>query len=546
MKNQKLLLFAAAVAPACIAPALRASDEQKPASPARPNILLICADDLGWADLGCYGSEVKTPNLDALAKNGIRFTSFHNTSKCFPSRACLLTGLYAQQVGYAKTWNHSFLNSITLGEMLKSAGYVTLWSGKHHSTENPVTRGFDHFYGFLAGGSNYFNPGNQREGEGVPAKGRNEHPTWCVDDRPFESFTPPKDFYTTDYFTKHALQWLDDYKDSEKPIFLYMAYNAPHSPLMAWPDDIAKYEGKYKAGYEAIRKARYEKQLQMGLIDKHFKLSVPTYQPWNELSPAKRAEEERKMAVYAAMIDRMDQNIGKILDKLRAQGKLDNTLVIFVSDNGASAEQGPVSGFGEIGTLTNWSFLGRNWANVCNTPFRYYKMYSYEGGIATPLIISWPDGLKNPGRISGFTGHFIDIMPTLVELSGADYPAKYKGKPVLPCEGISLMPIVRDEQEPRRAKPLYWEWANGQGMRDGQWKLVRQGLKNKWSLFDIVADPSETNDLAAKNPAQVDAMKKTFEAWQQLVAKQQPNPQPAGRKQSGKKQANNNDREYDN
>jgi len=518
MKNKKLLFLASAtaIAPACFAPALRAATEQKPQ---KPNILLICADDLGWSDVGCYGSEVRTPNLDALAKNGIRFTSFHNTSKCFPSRACLLTGLYAQQTGYAKTWNHPFLNAITLGELLKEAGYVTLWSGKHHSTQHPLTCGFDHFYGFLEGGSNYFNPGNQREGEGAPAKRLKNSPKWAIDSQTFEPFTPPeKDFYTTDYFTKYALQWLDDYKDSEKPVFLYMAYNAPHSPLMAWPEDIAKYKGIYKAGYEAIRKARYEKQLQMGLIDKHYKLSPPTYKPWNELTPKQQAEEERKMAVYAAMIDRMDQNIGKILDKLKAQGKLDNTLVIFVSDNGASAEEGPVDGYGEIGSLTNWSYLGKSWANVCNTPFRYYKMFSYEGGIATPLIISWPDGLKNPGRISGFTGHFIDIMPTLAELTGATYPAKYKGKPVLPCEGVSLMPVVRDENM-EHPRPLYWAFGNGEGMREGKWKLVRQGLKNKWSLFDITADPSETNDLAVKNPSQVETMKNAFQAWQQRVGK---------------------------
>jgi len=518
MKNKKLLFLASAVAPACFAPALHAAGagEQKPQ---KPNILLICADDLGWSDIGCYGSEVQTPNIDALAKNGIRFTSFHNTSKCFPSRACLLTGLYAQQVGYAKNWNRPIANGITLGELLREAGYVTLWSGKHHGQENPVTRGFDHFYGLLEGGCNYFNPGNQREGEGVPAKRLKNSPKWCVDSQSFEPFTPAeKDFYTTDYFTKYALKWLDEYKDSEKPVFLYMAYNAPHSPLMAWPGDIAKYEGKYKAGYEAVRKARYEKQLQMGLIDKHCRLSSPTYQPWNELTPDQQAVEERKMAVYAAMIDRMDQNIGKILDKLREQGKLDNTLVIFVSDNGASSEQGPVDGYGEIGTVTNWSYLGKNWANVCNTPFRYYKTFSYEGGIATPLIISWPEGVKNPGRISGFTGHFIDIMPTFVELAGAKYPSEYKGKPVLPCEGVSLMPVVRDE-EPERARPLFWAWANGEAMKDGKWKLVRQGLKNKWSLFDISADPSETNDLATKNPGQVDAMKKAFQSWQQRVNK---------------------------
>jgi arylsulfatase len=286
---------------------------------------------------------------------------------------------------------------------------------------------------------------------------------------------------------------------------------------MAWSEDIARYKGKYKAGYETIRKARYEKQLKMGLIDRRYPLSASTHEPWESLSPEQKAIEERKMEVYAAMIDRMDQNIGKVLDKLREQGKLDNTIILFMSDNGASAEVVTLDyGYGEIGSLTNWTSLCENWANVCNTPFRYYKNYSYEGGIATPLIISWNQGLKTPNRISNFTGHFIDIMATFVDLTGAEYPTEYKRKQVLPYEGVSLMPVVRNEKA-ERTKPIFWEWQNGQAVKDGKWKLVRDGLKNKWSLFDMSVDPVEVNDLAEKYPQQVEKMEQQFKEWQQRV-----------------------------
>jgi len=506
--KNNLLLLASAVTTCCYAGSH--SNNQ-------PNIVLICADDLGWSDLGCYGSEVNTPNIDGLANNGIRFTSFHNTSKSFPSRASLLTGLYAHQVGYDKRFNRPMVNGITLGEYLREVGYITLFSGKHHGVENPVTRGFDHYYGLKDGSCNHFNPGCEREGEGKPAQKRHNR-EWCIDDKIYAPYTPKdRDFYTTDYFTKYALQWLDDYNEKGKPIFLYLAYTAPHDPLMAWPEDIAKYKGKYKEGYEAIRKARYEKQLKTGLIDKRYQLSPPTFEPWENLSAEEKAIEERKMEVYAAMIECMDRNIGKIIDKLREQGKLDNTMFLFVSDNGASAEVVELDyGYGEIGTLTNWTSLCENWANVCNTPFRYYKNYSYEGGIITPLIISWNQGLKNPNRVSHFTGHFIDFMATFVDLTGVQYPAKYKGKPVFPYEGVSLMPVIRDEKV-ERTKPIFWEWKDGQAMKEGKWKIVRDGLKNNWSLFDMSLDPSEVNDVADKNPKQVEIMDKAFNEWKKRV-----------------------------
>ena len=483
-----------------------------------PNILLISADDLGWSDIGCYGSEINTPVLDSLAEAGVRLTQFHNTSKSFPSRSCLLTGLYAQQTGYFKDARGPLENCVTLGEYLQTAGYTTLWAGKHHGAENPRTRGFDHFWGLRDGACNYFNPGCQRDGEGVPAqKVKNRY--WCVENTTYAPYTPKeKDFYTTDYFTNHALEWLDECEDSEKPFFLYLAYNAPHDPLMAWPEDIRKYEGKYSAGYEAIREARFRKQQETGLTDSRYRLSAQTCRTWDSLSDEEKAIEERKMEVYAAMIDRMDRNIGRVISRLKSQGKLDNTLIIFVSDNGASNEVVNLpDSYGEIGTMTCWSSLGPDWANVADTPLRYYKNYSYEGGICTPMIICWKDGLVNPGRLSDFTGHFIDIMATFVDLTGVPYPQEYNGHKVLPYEGESLMPVINDENR-ERVKPIFWEWQHGQAARDGKWKIVRHGKENPWELYDIDADPSETENLASAKPETVERLAKMFVEWKRRVS----------------------------
>ncbi len=493
--------------------------EEKINSASRPNILLISADDLGWSDIGCYGSEVHTPNLDKLGEKGMRFTRFHNTSKCFPSRACLLTGVYAQQNGYATTYRAPITHAVTLGEVLRTAGYRTLWSGKHHGLENPVTRGFDRYYGLKDGCCNYFNPGVQRPGEGVPARkgahGNKVKRWWCIDSAMYNPYTPTeKDFYTTDYFTNYALQWLDEYKNEKKPFFLYLAYTSPHDPLMAWPEDIAKYKGKYNEGYEAIRQRRYHKQLEMGLIDSSYRLSEPTYEEWNALSDSARKAESRKMEVYAAMIDRMDQNIGRILAKLKETGKDKNTLIIFVSDNGASAESADAhitDDYGEIGTMTRWTSLGHSWANVGNTPFRFYKNFSYEGGINTPLIAYWPGRVK-AGTFSEFPGHFIDIMATLADISGAEYPGEFNGQKITPMQGVSLIPVLNGEKTARK-KPIFWEWRNGQAVYFNGYKIVRQGKDKSWDLYNIDNDPSETENLAGKNPAKVKELEQMFREW---------------------------------
>jgi len=490
----------------------------KKREPGPPNIILICADDLGWSDVGCYGSEVRTPHIDRLAREGMRFTQFHNTSKCFPSRACLLTGLYAQHTGYDRSFEQPLSNAVTLGEVLRGAGYITLWSGKHHGLENPVYRGFDHYYGLKDGSCNYFNPGVQRPGEGAPARkgapGNKRDREWCIDSVLYRPYTPDeKDFYTTDYFTKYALDWLEEYRKDQRPLFLYLAYTAPHDPLMAWPGDIRKYEGMYDAGYESVRHERYRRQLESGLIDSTYRLSGPLYPSWDSLPDWMKREEIRKMEVYAAMIDRMDQNIGKVVEKLKETGRWENTLVLFMSDNGASAEMVYIEDdYGEIGSMTLWSSLGGRWANVSNTPFRYYKNYSYEGGVNTPLIAWWP-GKIEPGSISRFPGHFIDMMPTLVDASGAAYPVEHHGELIFPMKGESLLPAFQGEQAVRE-NPLFWEWQHGQAVRQGDWKLVRHGTDREWDLYHVTSDPTETVNLAADNPRRVKEMEALFLSWE--------------------------------
>lgn len=478
----------------------------------KPNILLILVDDMGWSDIGCYGGEVETPNLDRLAENGIRFTQMHNTSKCFPSRATLLTGAYAQQCGYAKTYKKPIKNAVTLGEVLKTAGYRTLWAGKHHSVESPTDRGFDRYFGLRDGASNHFNPGLQREGEEKPAQKRPDR-TFFIDHEKHQPYSPDKDFYTTDYFTKYALGWLDEYKDEKKPFFLYMSYTAPHDPLMAWPEDIAKYKGKYLEGYDAIRTKRYAKQKKMGLIDEKYLLSEQTYDAWSSLSDSMKQVEDLKMAVYAAMIDRVDQKIGELLQKIDAMGERDNTLVLFMSDNGSSSEVVNIPGNGKIGTVGQWTSLGGNWANVSNTPFRFYKNYSFEGGICTPLIAHWPNGIKTKNSISNFNGHFIDIMATLVDISGADYPGEFNNQKIVPMQGVSLLPIMRGANV-ERGKPLFWQWRNGKAVRDSKWKIVAHGKEAAWELYNMNEDPTETNNLAKNNPEIVTYMNDLFESWQ--------------------------------
>ena len=482
----------------------------------RPNIIFILVDDMGWSDIGCYGSEIKTPNIDSLATNGLRFTQFYNTSKCNTSRACLLTGTYAQQCGMMGAG--TIVNSVTLGEVLRTAGYRTLASGKHHGKENLMDRGFDHYYGLRDGCCNFWNPGVKREGEPEPGrKGRKR--AWCDDAKTYQPYTPKdKKFYTTDAFTDKALAWLDEKEVKAKPFFLYLSYTAPHYPLHAWPEDIAKYKGKYDKGYKAIREARYTRMVEMGLVDPK-KSPLPAWEDgdWNALTGVELEKVKLRMEIYAAMLDRVDQNIGRVLAKLKAQGKLDNTLIMFAADNGGCSEGAggkfKSTKLEDFGGIASYETVGKSWATVQNTPLRKWKNWSHEGGIRTPLVVSWPAKIKKTGGYTHQPGHLIDVMATVVELSGATYPKTVKDKPITPMQGVSLLPIL--EGKPlERGKPIFWQWAGGGAIREGDMKAVfGGGNKGKWELHDLSKNLNETDDLAAKMPEKLAAMKAQWQTW---------------------------------
>jgi len=476
----------------------------------RPNIVLILADDMGYSDLGCYGGEIRTPNLDSLAKNGIRYTQAYNTSKCWTTRISLLTGLYHHRS------DRDFSNTALIGKILKPARYRTWWSGKHHASFNPHERGFDHFSGFLGGAINFWNPGDKaRQGEDAPGWGAVY--TWAFDNKLVKPYLPPKDFYATDAFTDWGLEWLDEKESTDAPFFLYLAYNAPHWPLHAHPDDIAKYKGVYDSGYEAIRKARYERQLAIGLFDEVVTpLSEPEHKPWTTLSPKERDEEALRMQIHAAMVDRLDQNVGRLLGKLRELGKLENTLIIFLVDNGASHERpkrgkkDPASTWGSVGSF---EAIGQSWANATNSPFKKWKVQGMEGGICTPMIAHWPEGIKLPQKsISREPCHLIDFVPTFMELAG-DRSTYSKNFPAL--DGISLTPTFTGGKL-HRGKPLFFQYGGWQVIRENSWKLV-QHKSDPWQLYDLSRDRTETRNLASAFPERVLQMKTRWEDWAKEV-----------------------------
>lgn len=486
----------------------------------RPNIIFILVDDMGWSDLGCYGSEIDTPNIDRMAEEGVRYTQMYNTAKCFPSRACLLTGIYAQQSGMGDNFGY-LQNSVTLGEVLRDAGYRTLASGKHHGLDNLYDRGFDHYYGLRDGCCNFWNPGIQRPGE--PDPGRKRARFWCIDEITYYPYTPDDpNFYATDAFTDRALEWFDEPETKEKPFLLYLSYNAPHYPLHAWPEDIAKYKGVYDVGYQEIQKQRYERQIQMGLIDPKTAPLGPSPQAknWAELSDADKALNAQRMEIYAAMLDRVDQNIGRVMEKLDAQGRLENTLIMFASDNGGCAEDTGAKVVShapeDAGKIASFDTVGEDWAIVQNTPFRYYKNYSHEGGICTPFIAYWPKGIKRGGRISDQIAHFIDIMPTVAELGQAKYPSYHHGTDIVPMQGVSLTPTFAGKKA-KRSVPVFWEWRQGGAIRDGDYKAVRWGTD--WELYDISRDRNEGKDLAKANPEKLQSLVAQWNYWRDSVSK---------------------------
>jgi arylsulfatase len=515
---------------------------------------VILADDMGFSDPGCYGGEIHTPNIDWLAAHGIRYTQFYNTSRCCPTRASLLTGLYNQQAGIGKMTDaedepgylgHITQNAVTLAEVLKTAGYHTAMSGKwhvsntnalddkqaqldwlnHHAEHDsfspleqyPTSRGFEKYFGTIWGVVDYYDPFSLVSGT-----------------TPIQSV--PKNYYHTDAINDTAAAYIEGYAHSGAPFFLYVAENAPHWPLMAPPEDIAKYRDTYKAGWDAIRKARYEKMVKLGVIDpKKTRLSAR----WNDKltwdnNPDKDWD-ALAMAVHAAMVDRMDQGIGRIIKALKETGQLDNTLILFLADNGASAENCAAYGPGfdrpsetrdgrKIvyatrkqalpGPETTYSSIGERWANVANTPWQFWKAESYEGGIHTPMIACWPDGIKaKKGSFNAQVGHVMDFMSTFVELAGAKYPSEYNGHPIPPTPGISLVPSFSGQATPGHEE-LFNEHFGARYARESHWKIVsRAGRDTVWRLFDLSADGSETMDLAAKYPGKVRHMDSLWREW---------------------------------
>mgnify|MGYP005841492727 CR=1 FL=1 len=551
------------------------------AAPPRPNIVIILSDDMGFSDIGCYGGEIATPNLDRLAAGGLRFSQFYNTARCCPTRASLLTGLYPHQAGVGHMLGDqglpgygSGLNDrcMTIAEVLRTAGYRTYMAGKWHVTSStspdgpkdnwPLQRGFEKFYGTIAGGGSYYDPTTLCRQNAFITPANDPH-------------YRPETFYYTDALSDNAVRFIrDHYRESPRqPFFLYLAYTAAHWPMHALERDMAKYRGQYDGGYAPIREARYRRLKELGLIRGECGLS-PADADWGQVE--RRAWEARCMEVYAAMIDNMDQGIGRVVEALREHGQLDHTLIFFLQDNGGCAEEmgrnaqataawvsavtdrspmapdelqpkvtppmktrdgRPVRGGPQVlpGPPDTYVAYGRGWANVSNTPFREYKHWVHEGGIATPLVVHWPAGIAARGELRHQPGHLIDLMATCVDVAGARYPRERNGRPLTPLEGRSLVPAFANQ--PIEREGLFWEHEANCAIRVGPWKLVRKGNMRTgevepWELYDIQADRAELHNLADQHPDRVKALAAQWEAWAERV---QAKPWPWGRKRPGAK-----------
>lgn len=489
-------------------------------SPSRPNIVIFLVDDMGWSDIGCYGSEVPTPNLDSLAKSGVRFTQFYNTARCSPTRASLMTGLYPHQAGLGHLDNivHEGTKGtqgrlrddcVTIAEVLKDAGYFTAMTGKWHLGQQhgttPWGRGFTRSFNSPAGGI-YFPKQNRR-------------PEIYLNGKKYKKNDPifGESWYSVGLWTDWGLKFADEAIDAKQPFFLYVAQCAVHFPLMAPQKTIDKYRGNYREGWEKIREARHQRQIEMGLVDPAWGLSpIPNeIATWDKLSPEEQDRFEHMMAIYAAMIDRVDFNVGKIVAHLEKRGVLDNTLMLFLSDNGGNAESGPSGRYQgkRPGGPASTVFLGQSWATVANTPFRRYKHFTHEGGISTPLIAHWPAGIPadRNGKLESQPGHVVDIMATIVDVAGAKYPAEFNGHKIQPMEGVTLVPALAGKPL-RRKNPIYFAHEGNRGIRSGKWKLVMK-YKGPWELYDIEADRTESHDLAGERPDLVKKLMDEWEAW---------------------------------
>ena len=505
----------------------------------RPDIVLVLADDMGFSDIGCYGGEIETPHLDRLARDGVRFTQFYNTARCSPSRASLLTGLHPHQVGVG------ILNfddapdgypgdladeSVTIAEALAAAGYATYLSGKWHVSSEmdepshswPTRRGFSRFFGTLEGAGSFYQPRTLTRDE-VNVDEEGEQPGW----------------YYTDAITDEAVGFVrEHHRDRpDDPLFLYVAYTAPHWPLHAPDEDIARYDGVFDAGWDRLREERLARLVAEGIVEPGTGLAArdPRVPAWDD--QPHRDWEALRMQTYAAQVDRMDQGIGRVLASLEEAGRLDDTIVVFLSDNGGCAEEMPPESVAEFvtafvplkehtregepvvpgnvpglrpGPESTYQSYGRAWAHLSNSPFREYKHWVHEGGIATPLIVRWPAGLADPPALCRTPAQLVDVMPTLLEAAGATYPSTRAGLDVPPAEGVSLWPAMRGEDVAGRL--LHWEHEGNSAVRDGRWKLVRKHGQ-PWELYDVEADRAEQHDRAAEEPEVVQRLAAAYDAW---------------------------------
>jgi len=501
------------------------------AEDSRPNIVLIMADDMGYSDIGCYGGEHPTPNLDALAEGGVRFTQFYNTGRCCPTRASLMTGLYSHEagIGHMVYSNRGpgylgYLNDqcLTIAEVLQAVGYQTMMTGKWHvghaEGQWPTDRGFEQFYGIHIHIDSYF-----KVLGGCPVYHNGELAIPATADPP-NTLHPDEEWYTTDIFTDWALKFLDESTVSEKPFFLYVAYNSPHWPLEAPDENVEHFQGTYDEGWDRLREERLARMKEMGIVSPESGLPPSGCPAWETLSDEQREELSFRRAIYAAQIERMDQNIGRIVDQLEQMNALEDTLILFLSDNGCSAENGMFGWKADENRIENFdqwrnqsgrsSSTGEAWAVASNTPFRRYKRWVHEGGISTPLIAHWPEGINDAGRLAHEPGHVVDVMATCRDLAGAAYPDTIDGRAIRPLQGESLTSVFagRDVATDRM---IFWEHERHAAVRQGDWKLVTEDAAdlNLWELYDMSVDRSETNDQSGVLPDRVESMREAWISW---------------------------------
>jgi len=520
----------------------------------RPNVVILFADDMGFSDPGCFGGEIDTPNLDRLAANGVRMTQFYSAARCCPSRASLLTGLYPHQAGVGMMTYRDCgegyegnLNErcVTFAEVLRSAGYQTMMVGKWHAGHQPharpEVRGFDRFTGVYPHIDSYWKvlPGCDVF--------RDREPFIPAGETPVNPYQPGEEFYTTDFFTDNALDYIDRaLEDRSKPFLLHVCYNAPHFPLEAPDELIAKYRGRYRQGWDRIRREKLARMKRMGIVGEKqtlpgvrgfsqeerdgfdFKPTVDTelLPEWDSLSPGEQDELDFRRAIYAAQVDRLDQNVGRIVSRLEQRGILDNTVILFLSDNGCSGEldrfgmnwgRYTSANYDEWRSTGGWSISqGQCWASCSNTPFNKYKIFAHEGGIASPFIAHWPAGIKTPGRVCGEQMfHLVDVMPTLCELASARYPRKYEGRMITPSQGISMLPFITGADTKVRERTLYWQHETHAAVRRGNWKLVTSNDRDEtaWELYDFADDRSESENVIRERPRVAGRLKKQWRRW---------------------------------